>query len=321
MVQISYTVTIGSTTYKPENSRLLQVKVNASMHIPINHCVIILSAPDLNLSPGVVMTVDLGYDGTTTRVFTGKVGPIAWGMDSVVITGESAMRGLTGCYLNRLFEKSSAGEIVKSITKTCAGFKVDRVESGLSFPGYSLGDRTSAWEHLETLSQQCGFDLYVNVQDQLVFAKYAAKTVHMGTYGKNILDWTFSQQPATIEGVQVYGESPASQQGEQAYAWLTKAEVKGTSGKLSVQTLNRIDPTARTPDLANKIAAARLAQSPRLKSGKIKLLGLPEAKLGDGIKLSELPIAAQNGTFKITAVTHHLSAQSGFYTNLEWEEI
>jgi hypothetical protein len=123
-------------------------------------------------------------------------------------------------------------------------------------------------------------------------------------------------------GVEVYGESPASQgQGEKAVSWLTKKEVKGTDGKKSPETLQIGDSTARTQDIANKIAKAYLKKYQKKQKGVIKVVGEPEAKLGDGVEIAKMPISSLNGTFKITGVEHYLSRKKGFYTTIHWEEI
>lgn len=324
MVQVDYKLTLGSTIYTPEDtSRLLQLRMNASLTIPVHSCILVLSASaSLSCQPEQDVILELGYKGARSRVFTGKISQVEWGIQQTVITAESCFRQLTCTRLNRLFEKSSAADIVNSVAQTCAGVTVSKAESGIQFPVYTLGNRQTAWEHLQFLAQQCGMDLYADTQDKLVFAKYSPAQTHDCTYGVNVLALEMQQQQPAIAGIEVYGESPASQgQGDQSYPWLAKKEVKGKAGKTSATTLRIVDPTARTEDIADKIAEAYLKAKTSLRQGRIQLLGNGAAKLGDGIKIAKMPVQAQNGNFKITAVTHTLNYHSGFYTTLEWEEV
>ncbi|MBW4443404.1 MAG: hypothetical protein KME10_19665 [Plectolyngbya sp. WJT66-NPBG17] len=323
MVQINYSITLGNTTYTPTSaSRLLQIQTNAALQIPANHCILVLSAsPTLSLALEDPMTIDVGYGETRSRIFSGKISHVRSDLEQVIVTGESEFRSLVSTRLNCLFEQSNAGEIAKHLIQTASKLKIGKIETGLRFPTYTVGDRQTVWDNLQHLAQQCGFDFYANVQDQVVFAEYAPQQTHVGRYGQTLLAIEQFQQQSSIVGVEVYGESPISQgQGEQSYAWFAKKEVKGKAGKTATAPLRVIDPTARTQDIVSKIATTYLKRHTHIAQGRVKLLGLPAAKLGDAIQLADLPNESQNGTFKITAVTHSLSLRSGFYTQLEWEK-
>lgn len=323
MLQLSYEVKIGNTTYTGgSQSRLLTLRVDASLNIPINSCLITLTTPtDLSIAINDPVSIELGYAKDLTLVFSGVVSSINLGFDSTQIEIYSKFQALTIARFNLVYEKSDAGDIVKDVAQSRLKLKVGKIENGINFPVYILGDRQTVDQHLRTLANQCGYDFYADNQDQVVFAKYQANTIHEFKYGVNILAYQLADTTAQVVGVQVYGESPASQgQGDQAYSWLTKKDVKGAAGKQSGIVERLFEPTARSQDIANKIATSILAAKAHKKRGIVKVIGEPKVKLGDGIKISLLPVASQNGTFKVTGVTHILSQTKGFFTTINWEE-
>jgi hypothetical protein len=323
MLPVHYQITLGSSTYIPKDkSCLIDLQAIASLSVPVNHCRVVLGNPvGLTVKPQDPVTIKLGYGTTTEVVFTGTVGEVEWDIDRVTIYAIGAFQALTAARFNLLYEKPNAGDIVKDVAQSRLKLKMDKVESGLRFAVYALGDRTSAYDHLQAIANQCGFDLYANSQDKVVFALYKAATTHKLTYGIDILSLTLAQPTESVTSIEVYGESPSSQgQGDQAYSWLTKKEVKGSAGTKSGVMLRLADPTARTQDLAGKIAKSILAIKQQKSRGQVKVLGDAKLKLGDGIEIAKMPLSQQNGSFKITGVTHRLNRQQGFYTTIDWEE-
>ncbi|NER02063.1 MAG: hypothetical protein F6K17_05150 [Okeania sp. SIO3C4] len=322
MLKISYKIKIGSTTItEGKETTLLEVRTNSSLNIPANSCYLTLASPqNLKISPDSPISVELGYDKKTTLVFTGKVSTINWEINQVRIEGISSLENLIITHFNSLYEKSTAGDIVKDILKQ-GKLKSEKVENGIKFSSYALGNTISAYDHLQRLAQQCGFDTYANTKDKILFAKYKPSTTHELTYGEDILSLSLEKPSAGIGKVEIYGESPASQgQGEKAASWLTKKEVKGTAGNNSGVTLRLVEPAARTQASAQKIAQGIYANLHEKQRGKMKIIGNPQVKLGDGIKITKMPISQQNGTFKVTGVSQILNYRRGFFTIINWEE-
>lgn len=323
MLKVSYKVKIGQQDYTAgDKSQLIDLRSHSCLDVPVNSCRIILAAPKsltINLKDSI--SLQLGYDKTQSLVFTGKVSNIDWGIDSVSIYASSGFESLTTARFNLLFEKPSAGDIIKDIVQNRLQLPVAKIEDGLKFSVYTLGDHHPIYDQLKFLARQCGFDFYANTEDKAVFAKYNAATNHEFKYGEDILNYSLDEVSKNITGVEIYGESPASLgQGEQAYSWLTKKEVKGAAGSNSAMMLRLTDSTARTQQAANKIATEVLQSLPQSR-GSIKVLGNPKVKLGDAVKISLLPISEQNGKFKITSVVHTLNRRSGFCTLINWEKI
>ncbi len=323
MLHISYKLKIGKSTYRWESqSSLLSLQVNLSLNIPVNNCYLVFGNPeDISVFINDPVSIELGYGQNLSLVFSGMVSLINWGIDRVELECYGKFQILTTARLNLLFEKSTAGDIVKNIAENRLNLQVAKLESGIKFPVYVLGDRQTAYNELQTLADKCGFDFYADHQDAVIFAKYKPQTTHEFKYKENILACQLAQTTTNIAGVQVYGESPASQgQGEEAYTWLTKKDIKGVAGKQSGIVERLFEPTARSEDIANKIATSILAAKTHKRSGIVKVIGESKLKLGDAVKISDLPVKSQNGTFKITGIKHILNQTKGWMTIINWEE-
>lgn len=320
MPPITYHLTLGDTQITPTSTAaLVSLQTESALTVPVNRCCLTLANPP-TLATGDAVEVKLGDGGSPPSVFKGEIAYLTQGFEGLRIEVVSTLQKLTTARLNLLFEKSTAKDIVQDVAKR---FKVSvgKAEAGIKFPVYALGDQTSAYGHLRHLADQCGFDLYGDRADKLVFAPYAPGQTHEVTYGVDILTYAWAEVPQAISGVEIYGESPASQgQGDKAYSWLTKKEVKGSSGSKRGTVLQRVDPTARTQAIAATIAKSLLTACKTQKQGWVKVLGNPAVALGDRLSLSKLPVAAHNGRYKILSVSHRLSPQGGFCTTLHWQE-
>ncbi|MGB8698818.1 MAG: hypothetical protein WCD18_05320 [Thermosynechococcaceae cyanobacterium] len=321
MVQVSHRIAIGSTVLSGNKTRLLDLRTAASLTVPVNVCRLVLSPPDdLSLAPQDPIEVELGYEADRSLVFTGLVSTVDWQIDRVTVYGMSAFQALVQNRFNLLYEKSKAGDMVSDVVGRL-GLSPGAIANGLEFPVYVLGDNQSVYDHLQTLAQQCGFDLYANPEDQVVFEAYQPRETHEFQYGVNILSLKTADPAPAIAGVEIYGESPTSLgQGPDAYAWLTKQAVQGTAGDPSGVVQRFIDPTVRTLETAGQVATALLEKVVQKQRGELRVLGNPLLKLGDAIHIADMPLEVQNGTFKITQVEHILNPRQGFYTVMGWEE-
>ena len=320
MPAIAYTLTLGNTDITPQSdAALVALETQATLSIPVNVCRVTLANPP-QIKAGEVLKLSLGEGDSTHPVFTGKIEHVSWSFAGAQVEAASALRQLTIARFNLLFEKSTAGAIAKDLAQR-SQVNVSKAEDGLKFPVYALGDQHTAYDHLQRLATQCGFDLFANRADQLVFQTYAPQTTHTFTYGVEVLAYDWAERPSPITGVEIYGESPASQgQGDKAYHWLTKKEIKGTSGGKAGTVLRLADPTARTEAIAGQIAANTLTAHQTKVQGWVQVLGAPPVTLGDRLSLKALPIAAHNGQYKITGVSHRLSQPHGLTTTLHWKE-
>jgi len=316
--RVKHEVTIGSTTYTLDDAtRLLGLRVQAALTVPVHTCRLALGpVTGVTVAPADAVSVALGYGDTVETVFTGTVATVDWDVARLTVHAASALQALVAARYNLVYENTKGGDIVSDLVSRLE-LQTEKVEAGLTFAVYALGEEQTVYAHLRTLARQCGFDLYATSEDKLVFAPYKAATTRDFTYGVDILAFTLDERPAPLSGVDVYGESPASHgQGTDGVSWLTKKAVKGSAGNTAGRVLSIIDPTARTEDTAQQMATAILAASTAKRMGALKVLGAPGVKLGDAVKLAEMPLDSQNGTFKVTGVTHTLNSTRGFVTTL-----
>lgn len=319
MLTVNHRITAGSAAYtSASRSRLIRLRTHAALSTPVNGAWITLGpAKGVSAAPGDEVKVELGYGDDLKTVFTGTVESVDWGIEQVSFRAAGASRALVAARFNRLYEKSKAGDIVTNVAGLL-DVPAGSVEPGLEFPAYALSDGVTLWDGLRQLAERCGFDLYSDVKDQLVFAKYAPAETHPFQYGVNVLALRVDHPAETVTGAEVYGESPASLgQGQEASTWLTKKDVKGTAGGSDGLVRRRFDPAARTQEDAGRIAAAVLDAESARRACTLQALGAPEVRLGDAVEISRMPQEDQNGTFKVTGVTHRLDIHKGFTSMID----
>jgi len=319
---ITHQITIGTPTYRTgDRTRLLDLRASSALDVPVNTCRMVLSTLlDLAIAPKDPVKVELGNDNGQSLVFTGTVGMVDWQIDRVTVQAVGAFQKLLVARFNLLYEKSKAGDIVQDVIGRL-DLTAGKVESGIEFPVYTLGDHRTAYDQLQQLARQCGFDVYADVEDQVIFAKYLPGTPHELQYGVDVLAIATQQPTQWVTGLEVYGESPASfGQGTESYPWLTKQMVQGNAGSSEGIVRRVVDATARTQETAGKIATALLAAEAIQRRGTVRILGDPTIQVGQTVKVAQMPIGDQNGTFKVTRVVHSLNAQQGFCSLIYWEE-
>jgi phage protein D len=320
MLTVQHRITIGSAAY--ESSRLVSLRTSAALAVPVNTASVVLAPPDgISAAPGDEIEIELGYGDDLQTVFTGLVESVDWSIEGVAIRAASAFRGLVSERFNRFFEKPKAGDIVSDVAGL-VDVRTGDVEPGLEFPTYALSDGVTAYDALRTLAERCGFDLYADTDDKLVFAPYTPSQTHPFQFGVNILSLNVKTVRAPIGGVEIYGESPASLgQGQDAASWLTKKDVKGTAGGGDGLTVRRFEPAARTQEDAAKIAQAILDAFSATRACTLTVLGAPAVHLGHAVDISDMPHDDQNGTFKVVGVSHRLDTKKGFYTIINGLEL
>ncbi len=228
---------------------------------------------------------------------------------------------MTATRVNLAFEQPTAGDIVSALCKE-AGVKTGKVDPGLTFPSYAVGSNQSAYDHARRLARQCGFDLYADPDDQVVFAKaIPAGQPRVLQYGTTVLAISMGMPGESIGAVDVFGESPASfGKGDQAAPWLTKRDVKGsapaTGGGVAVQA---IEPAARTVQNAQQIARNLQSALKSRDRARAQLVGTPDIGLNEMVQITQMPVSSLNGTFRVTGVEHTLQHGSGFITTIDIE--
>ena len=318
MLTVEHDITIGSTQFKStDSSRLIELRCDAALGVPVNSCEMVFTMPeDLSFTEGDAVTVKLGYNSDLSTVFTGIVHQIAWQIGSVSISARSIFQELAALRVNAYFENAFAMDIVRGLASETE-VSVGTTQPGLRFAFYAVGNNRTAWQYINDLAAQCGFDFYADEKDKLVFAMPLPIGLPiLLEFGKNLLTCRIEQTTATIKGIEVYGESPSSfGQGPQASTWFTKQEVKGSGGD-SDKVLRQYIPTARTQESAASMANALWNQIKPKKKGVLTLLGKAEIKIGAMVNVSSVPSDAQNGMYRIVGFTHSIRKSKGFITRL-----
>ena len=269
--------------------------------------------------------IELGYAGNSglTQVMAGTVVTVEPDLTTARVVGHCAVQALLRTFVDQTYESKTAGQIVSDLADK-AGMDVATAEDGITFPAYVIHGRRTIYHHMRELADLCGFDLYINADGELVFEEFVSgNTVHVFEYTKHILELDVLQAPKRAALVEAWGESPTGSQGEEAWAWLTKdfSGSKGTAGSGDPKLL--LERAAlRTADAARTAAEAALtAIQRRTLRGRLLVTGQPQVKLGDAIRLRDVPNDALNETFQVRSVIHRITKIGGFTTTIEFRRI
>lgn len=318
----TYEITIGSYLLSSEtNNRLVDLMVAASLQVPVNVCRLTLpQLDDMPLEKDMPFSLKLGYNGKNAKVFSGIIHRIEQGLEQTRLTVMSVFRKLTAHRGSSYFDNPTAAAMVLDFCQQL-GITPGRVDTGLNFSFYALGEERSYYEHLQNLALQCGFDLYSDVHDHLVFGRPTSLELYAFEAGGNILDLQLYEEQTGLDQVTVYGESPASLgQGTQGASWLTKKEVKGNAGTGDGPSRQVFSPSIRTLENASRMAQSLQQAWKGRKRGFVRVLGSPEIQIGDSIQIKNPPGTGLGGLFKVTGYTHRLQTEKGFISQLNIQE-
>jgi phage protein D len=338
MLTPSYKLTIGDrivdTTEEPQASTVVDLTVALDMDAPTDSFTLVLGqVGGLEPERDDEATIELGYtDGGSpssrseqalTQVMTGTVAAVEPGLTTSRVIGYSAAATLLRTFVEQTYESKTAGQVVGDLAGR-ADADVAAAEDGITFPAYVVDGRRSVYHHVHDLADLCGFDLYVNADGELVFERFVGgKTVHILEYAKHIVELEVLQAPPRAESVEAWGESPGGGQAEEAWAWLTKdfGGSKGAAGSGDPKLLLE-RPALRTADAARVAAdAAHTRIQRRRLRGRLLTVGMPRVKLGDAVRLRDVPEEALNGTFQVRSVTHRITKLGGFMTTVGFRAI
>jgi len=330
MLQPAYKLTIGDgivdTTDEPQASTLVDLLVSLDMDAPADGFTLVLGQVG-GLSPARddEATIELGYadDGDLAQVMTGTVASVEPGLTTRRVIGQSAASALLFTFVEQTYESKTAGEIVRDLADQ-AGVDVASADDGINFPAYVVDGRRSIYCHMRDLADLSGFDLYVNFEGELVFEECTGgNSVHIFGYAEQIVELEVLQMPPRAEQVEAWGESPGGSESEEAWAWLTKdfGGSKGEAGSGEAKLL--LERSAlRTAEAAQTAAeAAHTRIQRRSVRGRLMVPGQPQVKLGDAIRLQDVPEEALNQTFQVRSVTHRITKLGGFSTTIGFRAI
>lgn len=330
MLTPAYKLTIGrkivDTTDEPKASTLVDLNVALDLDTPADSFTLVLgNIGSFRPARDDETTIELGYadNGGLKPVITGKVVTVVPNLTTTRVAGYSGADALLRTFVEQTYESKTAGAIVRDLAGK-ASLDVATADDGINFPAYVVDGRRGVYAHMNDLAGLCGFDLYINTGGELVFEKFInGKTVHLFDYGKHIVAIEVHRTPPLTGSVEAWGESPAgSGGGEDSWAWLT-TDFSGTRGKAGSGAPRLLErPALRTRDAARTAAGAALTRiGRRALRGELVTIGRPEVKLGDAIRLREMPDDALNTFFQVRSVTHRITKLGGFTTTIGFRAI
>lgn len=331
MLKPGYKLRIGNqiidTTEDPQASTVVDLTVVLDMTTAADCLRLVLGQGVGGIAPKLAdeATLELGYADadTLTQVMTGTVASVGPNLLTQRIISYGAAALLLRTFVEHTYESKTAGDIVQDLAER-AGVEVATAAAGITFPAYVVEGRRSVYQHMQDLAQLSGFDLYLNADGALVFKRFTGgETVHVFEYGQHILALGIHQTAPRAAQIAVQGESPGSGQGNNSWAWLTK-DFSGFSGMAGSGELRLLieRSAVRTAESARTVALAALTTVQRqAQRGELLVLGRPEIKLGDAIRLRAVPEASLNQVFQVRSVTHRLNKEIGFTTAIEFRAI
>ncbi|MEM9010939.1 MAG: hypothetical protein AAGE18_06915 [Pseudomonadota bacterium] len=275
---------------------------------------------------GDEVVIALGYadeDQEVVEVMRGTVAEVRPDVTAERIVCLNAASRLARQRMAQAFRDSRAEDIVQTMAAE-ANVTVARTGQSELLPYYVIDPGKSLLRHMADLAALTGFDLYLTHDDELVFEPFGAgREVLPLAYATDILAFEVNERPPAHAMVEVYGEGPGAGQGAESWSWLTKdfAPRKGSAGQ-GTPTLLLERPVARTAELAQMVAdAAETRFRRKALTGAVVILGRPSLRLGDAIRLSEMPDAALNATFQVRALRHRIDKRTGFVTDVAFQSI
>lgn len=314
MLKPSYRIQVGSEVFDVSSTCIVSVRVVRSVETPAGGCEILFNLNDKisRIREGDEIQIHLGYGEDLKNVFNGFVDNLENEIARTRVLGLDSTSKLFGLRVNQVYEGQTAGQIVSDLAGK-AGVAVEGAADGIRFPQYVVDDSKNVYEHMKDLADRCGFILYINVNNKIVFNRYEEKDPHILEYGKNVIHVEVNKHEPRFTQVSVRGESPASFKGADKAHWLTKRLVEGSAGSSGNKLLIK-DPTARDRDTADKMAEAKLSELMRTLSGTAKIVGDADIDLCDTVEIRGLRQNYMNGKYLVRSVEHVLNKKEGFIT-------
>ena len=326
----AYRLTVGhrvvDTTVEPKASATTDLIVTLDLDAWLDTAVLYLGQVG-GLSPALddEATVELGYadDGGFTQVFDGYVDVVEPGLLTRRITAASPARALARLFLDQTYEGQTAGGIVTDLAGQ-VNIGLATIDDGITFPAYVIDSKRPALAHIRDLAALSGVDAYTDSDGKLVFQAFTAgNIVHDVDYAKQILALEVDRWAGTDVAVKAWGESPTGTAGADAWGWLIKdfSSSAGMAGSgTPVFVLER--SALRTADAAATAASAALRDlERRAVRGRVVMPGRAEVKLGDAVRLRDVPIDGFDDTYQVRRVVHRVTKDAGFTTVVSFAAI
>jgi hypothetical protein len=265
---------------------------------------------------GDQLTIELSAGDRSGKVVTAEVQAIESSFGQTRITSHTGKQRLANARLNQVYENQTLNQITKDLAGQ-AGVNTGTIETGSSYSYVVVDESVSLLKTVRELARRDGLDLYFDSDDKLTLKKFDKTSAdHTFFYGIDILDLRLNNHRTTSDHILVYGESPASNQGSDAWHWLAK-DLSPFRSEIGEGVKRRAigDGALRTKDAAANLATAKFgALKDQMVQGRLKILGHPQVKLGDAIEIKNVPKPELNGLFKVASVRHVLNKRDGYLT-------
>jgi hypothetical protein len=336
----TFSITAGAYRANTENpiGGPVRLTVRRDMDTPADGFDLLLSERS-GIAPDDELTLDLGDGDREERVFTGSVVEVRPALDGCRVRAVGRMDAVLRLHVAAHYERATAGRIVHDLISQ-AGLSAGTIDDGPTLAYWVIDRGLSAYTHIRCLADRLGFEFWTDRQGKVMFRALgaaadldaglggalvgaAAAAIGLGSdvysFGRHLVAASGRQRAAGIGSLQVTGESPMSTNGDSTWFWLSASpdDAQGSAGSGDLAMV-RLDPVARTKDLADRFAAGYLARNQR--HGRrlaITVLGRPTADLGDTITVDGLADDLGNGAGYVAAVRHRFGAGSGFLTDLQ----
>jgi len=285
----------------------------------------------VDAAEGDAVTLELGWDGEGTSVFTGEVVELGTTVRERIIEAHGPQLGLARLRPDESFEQMSAGDVFSALADS-AGISAGEVSAGASLGHYHADGRATAFDHAKRLAQLSGVEIYTRGDDKLHFAPTAAGAGGAGAlagaaaalagggggfqYGVNVVEARLAVGSVTHGAVEVVPASPASQQGTEAATWIVKDSraIAASAGDGDSRRFSSgVCDTVEAAQMAADALAADLAR--QRAHGHLVTPGSPDTQPGDSVDLSGFPHG--DGSYEVWAVTHRLEPGRGFRSRID----
>lgn len=215
MLTPAYKLTLGrkliNTTDEPKASTVVDLTVALDMDTPADEFRLVLgNVGRFRPAREDEAKIELGYadNGSLTQVMAGDVIRVEPNLTTIQVAGHSAADKLLRTLVEQTYENKTAGAIVRDLADK-AEVDVQTAENGINFPAYVIDGRRSVEQHMRDLAGLCGFDLYINADGRLVFAKFiGGKTVHVFEFAKHIIELEAEKSNPRAGRVEAFWREP-----------------------------------------------------------------------------------------------------------------
>jgi hypothetical protein len=304
-----------------------------------NRCELLLgdaenTAPQANDS----ITVELDAGDGMQKIFTGIVDTVNITATEQHISAFDSLNHSVRLQTENSYEDVDADFVVKDILKQ-ASISTGKIITGIHLAALVVSKNTAAIQQLLQLAQWCGADLYSDGEGKAHFtaAKDTGKQ-HSFQYGVNLQSLALQTIPPIYDSIEVIGEGAASSQGAEKFYWLAK-DLSGVTGKAAIDDKGMVKTgslgktprrlilgAVRSGEAAKQVAENTMqVLASRWLRGRMLVMGAPQIKLADSIKVTDIPskhsaatLLQGSHTLRVRGICHTLDRKRGFITQVEF---